>query len=104
LGNLYHNTKEPFLKRSTWLRSAALQLHTSGFSMTGTSRLAAFYILMAFTASEAAPALADGTIEFAYGGRITEANGKPVEGDVALKVAFFHDNDGQTEILAVTKA
>jgi hypothetical protein len=72
--------------------------------MTGTSRLAAFYILMAFTASEAAPALADGTIEFAYGGRITEANGKPVEGDVALKVAFFHDNDGQTEILAVTKA
>jgi hypothetical protein len=51
----------------------------------------------------AAPALADGTIDFAYGGRITEANGKPVEGDVALKITFFHDKDGQTEVLSVTE-
>ena len=80
---------------------AALQLHTSGISMTRASRLAALFILLVLAATEAAPALADGTIDFAYGGRITEANGKPVEGDVALKITFFHDKDGQTEILSV---
>jgi len=58
---------------------------------------------MAFAASEAAPALADGTIEFAYGGRITETNGRPLEGEIALKVTFFHDKDGQTEILSVVQ-
>ena len=41
--------------------------------MTRASRLAALFILLVLAATEAAPALADGTIDFAYGGRITEA-------------------------------
>ena len=71
--------------------------------MTRASRLAALFLLLVLAATEAAPALADGTIDFAYGGRITEANGKPIGGDVALKITFFHDKDGQTEILSVTE-
>ena len=80
-GNIIINAvtlKSAIALRCAALRCAALQLHTSGFSMTRASRLAALFILLVLAATEAAPALADGTIDFAYGGRITEANGKPI--------------------------
>ena len=48
-------------------------------------------------------AAAQSSFDFVLTGRLTEANGKPVVGPVALEISFFHDNPGTTPVLSVTQ-
>ncbi|MBM4252935.1 MAG: hypothetical protein FJ146_13265 [Deltaproteobacteria bacterium] len=48
-------------------------------------------------------AQAQSSFDFVLTGRLTEANGKPVVGPVALEIAFFHDNPGTTPVLTVSQ-
>ena len=59
-------------------------------------------LLLVCVATGPSRALAEGTLDFSYAGRIVESNGKPVDGPVSLKVTFFHDSAGQTPILTTT--
>jgi hypothetical protein len=43
------------------------------------------------------------TLEFGYGGRLVHSTGKPVDGPVALRATFYHDNKGQWPVLSVTE-
>ena len=59
-------------------------------------------LLLLCAAAESGHARAEGTLDFSYGGRMVESNGKPVDGPVALKVSFYHDSSGQAPILTTT--
>ena len=59
--------------------------------------------LLYATVLTASVALGQSSFDFVVSGRMTEANGKPVVGPVALEISFFHDNPGTTPILAVTQ-
>ena len=59
--------------------------------------------LLCATVMTASVAMAQSSFDFVVSGRMTEANGKPVVGPVALEIAFFHDNPGTTPVLAVTQ-
>ena len=41
--------------------------------------------------------------EFGYSGRLVHSSGKPVDGPVALRATFFHDNKGQWPVISVTE-
>jgi len=76
MGRFDHNTNEPSLKRSARL-GGALAAYQRGLSMIMASRLAALFSLLILAATAADPALAEGTIEFAYGGRIASGSMRP---------------------------
>ena len=59
--------------------------------------------LLYATVLTASVALGQSSFDFVVSGRMTEANGKPVVGPVALEISFFHDNPGTSPILAVTQ-
>ena len=46
---------------------------------------------------------AQSSFDFVLTGRLTESNGKPVVGPVALEIAFYHDNPGTTPVLTVSQ-
>ncbi|MCX6110146.1 MAG: hypothetical protein NTZ90_11165, partial [Proteobacteria bacterium] len=41
--------------------------------------------------------------EFGYSGRLVHSSGKPVDGPVALRATFYHDNKGQWPVLSITE-
>ena len=61
------------------------------------------WLLLVCVVTGPSRALAESTLDFSYGGRIVESNGKPVDGPVSLKVTFYHDSVAQTPILSTTE-
>ncbi len=62
------------------------------------TRYFATVLLLALTAASPARAA---NFSFSYSGRFISDNGKPVEGPVAMKVAFYHVETGGTPVLEV---